>query len=89
MFEVGNAPMRSLSPSSWTMWPGEGSALPIMEIAERMGMLGCGRKNGFSMLRPFCRRIRVVLLLFLGRAGVIRSTAVGETSGMFLVQRTT
>jgi hypothetical protein len=31
----------------------------------------------------------VVLLLFLGSAGVIRSTAVGETSGMFLVQRTT
>jgi hypothetical protein len=69
------------------MGPGDGSALPIMEMPERTGMLGCERRKGFSMLRPFWRRRSVVLLLFWGSAGVTRSTTVGGTSGMFLVQR--
>jgi hypothetical protein len=60
-----------------------------MEMPERMGTFGCGRRNGLSMFKPFWRRRSAVLPLFLGSAGVISSTAVGEVSGIFFVQRMT
>jgi hypothetical protein len=81
------APMRRRSGSSWMIWPGEGSALPMRETPERTGVVGCEVRKGFSMLRPFWMRTRVVCVLSSGRAGTTRSTTVGEMSGMFLVAR--
>jgi hypothetical protein len=45
--------MRSLSGESWTMWPGDGSELPIRDMPERTTVVGWDAKKGFSMLRPF------------------------------------
>jgi len=79
--------MKSLSGSSWTIWPGVSSALPMRDTPERTGVLGCDARKGFSMLSPFCRSTSVVWVFDGGRAGMTRSTTVGGTSGTFLVER--
>jgi hypothetical protein len=84
---LGKAPMKSLSGSSWMMWPGDGSALPMRDTPESTVVVGWDDRKGFSMFRPFCIRTIVVWVLLLVRAGVTRSITVGGTSGMFLVER--
>jgi hypothetical protein len=42
------------------MWPGDGSALPMRDTPERMGVVGFVVWKGFSMLSPFWMRTRVV-----------------------------
>jgi hypothetical protein len=79
--------MKSLSGSSWMMWPWEGSALPMRETPERMGVVGWVVSKGFSMLRPFWMRTRVVWVLLLGRAGATREAIIGGMSGVFFVAR--
>jgi hypothetical protein len=59
----------------------------MRETPERTSVVGWEARKGFSILRPFWIRTRVVWVLSLGRAGATRSTTVGEMSGMFLVAR--
>jgi hypothetical protein len=69
------------------MWPGEGSALPMRDTPERIGVVGCVVWKGFSMLSPFWMRTRVVWVFDWGRAGATRVAMVGWMSGVFLVER--
>lgn len=69
------------------MWPGAGSALPMSETPEMTGVLGWESRKGFSMLRPFWMRTRMVWVFEAGRAGATRVEMEGGMSGMFLVER--
>jgi hypothetical protein len=69
------------------MRPGEGSALPIRDTPERTVVVGLEARKGFSMLRPFWMRTRVVWVFDAGRAGPTRAEMEGGMSGVFLVER--
>ena len=51
-----NAPIGSLSASSWTMVPGAGLAEPVSETLLGGGVEGKAARKGRSMLRLFWRR---------------------------------
>jgi hypothetical protein len=69
------------------MWPGDGSALPMRDTPERMGVVGFVVWKGFSILSPFWIRTRVVWVFDWRRAGAMRVATVGGMSGVFLVER--
>lgn len=55
-----NAPIGSLSASSWTMVPGAGLAEPVSETLLGGGVKRKAARKGRSMLRPFWGRRSVV-----------------------------
>jgi hypothetical protein len=59
----------------------------MRDTPERIGVVGWVVSKGFSMLRPFWMRTRVVWVLLLGKARATREAMVGGMSGVFLVAR--
>ena len=60
---LAKAPMRRRSWSSWMIFPGVGSALPIRLTPLRTMVLGWDCRKGFSMFRPFWIRTMAVVVL--------------------------